>query len=478
LNLSILARDGKPIAGSTLKKFAASLDGSILEPGNNDYESLRRLWTGLIDPRHPALIVRCSGESDVVRAISFARNNQITVAVRSAGHSLAGDSFCEGGMLIDISGMKRIEVDPVAGVARAQTGLTVGEFDHATQGFGLATVLGECSAVGISGFTLGGGLGRLMGKHGVACDNLVSAELVTAEGSLVRANAAENGDLFWGLQGGGGNFGVVTSLEYRLHPVGRILGGTLTYPISAIRDVLHFVDNYMTEVPDEFDIVVDIGNNGITALAHGIMEPIVNLVVSYCDDLQKGEAALRPLRSFRRPLSDSIRSMPYVAMQSLSDTRPLAEYGSSGASFSLEGGFIEGLGSQVIETINGFLDEAPPCFWITAEHYLHGAASLPAVHERAFSLRRRGYTTRIFAGWTSPGEADRSAAWVKRLNTALARFSDGALYTNYLTGVEGDAGVRAAYGTNYDRLVALKNRYDPDNFFSSNRNIKPDSTLR
>ena len=146
--------------------------------------------------------------------------------------------------------------------------------------------------------------------------------------------------------------------------------------------------------------------------------------------------------------------------------------------FSLEGGFIEGLGSQVIETINGFLDEAPPCFWITAEHYLHGAASLPAVHERAFSLRRRGYTTRIFAGWTSPGEADRSAAWVKRLNTALARFSDGALYTNYLTGVEGDAGVRAAYGTNYDRLVALKNRYDPDNFFSSNRNIKPDSTLR
>ena len=196
MNLSILARDGKPIAGSTLKKFAASLDGSILEPGNNDYESLRRLWTGLIDPRHPALIVRCSGESDVVRAISFARNNQITVAVRSAGHSLAGDSFCEGGMLIDISGMKRIEVDPVAGVARAQTGLTVGEFDHATQGFGLATVLGECSAVGISGFTLGGGLGRLMGKHGVACDNLVSAELVTAEGSLVRANAAENGDLF------------------------------------------------------------------------------------------------------------------------------------------------------------------------------------------------------------------------------------------------------------------------------------------
>ena len=294
------------------------------------------LWTGLIDPRHPALIVRCSGESDVVRAISFARNNQITVAVRSAGHSLAGDSFCEGGMLIDISGMKRIEVDPVAGVARAQTGLTVGEFDHATQGFGLATVLGECSAVGISGFTLGGGLGRLMGKHGVACDNLVSAELVTAEGSLVRANAAENGDLFWGLQGGGGNFGVVTSLEYRLHPVGRILGGTLTYPISAIRDVLHFVDNYMTEVPDEFDIVVDIGNNGITALAPGIMEPIVNLAVSHCGDLQKGEAALRPLRSFRRPLSDSIRSMPYVAMQSLSDTRPLAEYGSSGASLYLE----------------------------------------------------------------------------------------------------------------------------------------------
>jgi hypothetical protein len=240
--------------------------------------------------------------------------------------------------------------------------------------------------------------------------------------------------------------------------------------------VLPFIDGYMKEVPDEFDIVIDIGNNGIMGFAPGIMEPILNLTISYCGDVQNGEAALKPLRSFRRPLSDRIRPMPYVETQALDDLRPFSEYGAAGASMALEGGFVEGLGGRAIEAIISSLGETPSCFWITAEHYLHGAACRPAVHEKAFPLRRPGYTTRIFAGWTEPREMDASVAWVKRLNAALEPFSGGALYVNYLTGTEGPAGVRAAYGENYDRLVALKNKYDPANFFSSNRNISPDLT--
>jgi len=406
LNLTVSSSKGRAIEESAVRKFEARLVGRILRPGGDGYESARRVWTGMTDQRRPGFIVRCAATSDVVRAVDFARSNDIAIAVRAGGHSFAGDSFCEGGMVIDVSNMKAIRIDPERCVARAEAGLTVGEFDHATQRFKLATVLGECASVGIAGYTLGGGLGRLMGKHGVACDNLLSAEVVGADGSIMRTSADENADLFWGIRGGGGNFGIVTSLESRLHPVGQILGGTLIYPISAIRDVLSFLDGYMNEVPDEFDIVIDIGRGGVMTFAPRVMEPIVSLAVSYCGDLHKGEAALKPLRSFRQPLAETIRAISYLEMQDLSDIRPFAEFGSAGGLMALESGFIQRLGEEAIEIIVAFVREAPSCFWIAAEHYLHGAACRPAASDKAFALRQSGYSTRIFAGWTKSSEAD------------------------------------------------------------------------
>ena len=473
LDTTLFSAAGKAIEEAAVRKFEASLLGDIILPGSERYEQARQHWIGITDPRRPGVIVRCAGTADVVRCIDFSRGNELAIAVRAGGHSAAGDSFCDGGMVIDLSGMKAIEIDTPRRVARGDAGLTVGEFDRATERFDLAAVLGECSSVGIAGYTLGGGLGRLMGKHGAACDNLTSVELVTADGKVVRASSNENGDLFWGVRGGGGNFGIVTSFEYQIHPMREVLGGVLRYPIADIREVLSFLDDYMMNVPDEFDLAVDIGNSGVMTFAPGVTEPIVNLAVSYCGDLAAGEKALKPLRSFGHPLADTIRAMPYIQMQALSDIRPLAELGLSGVPMVIESGFIERLGEEEINIIVASLAEAPSCFWITAEHYLHGAICRLAPDRTAFCLRRSGYTTRIFAAAREPSETDESLAWVQRLRATLEPFSGDALYVNYLSEGSGEAGVKTAYGCNYERLAALKRKYDPTNFFHSNRNISP-----
>ena len=469
----IVSTTGKAIEEKALRKFKGSLLGEVIHPSEERYQLARRLWSGVLDPRHPGMIVRCAARVDVARSVEFARSNELAVAVRAGGHSFTGDSFCDGGMVIDVSGMKSIEINTETGTARAEAGLTVGEFDRATQAFDLATVLGECSSVGIAGYTLGGGLGRLMGKHGAGCDNLLCAELIGADGKAFRASTEENADLFWAIRGGGGNFGIVTSLEYRLYRVGQILGGTLTYPISDTREVLTFLDDYMMSVPDELDIAIDIGNCGLMMSAPGIMEPIVSLALSYCGDLERGEVALRPLRTFRKPVADSIRVMPYIERQAQSDIRPLAEFGAAGGSMALECGFIGRLGAEPINTLGAYIAEAPAGFWIAADHYLHGAVCRPTSDHTAFGLRRPGYSTRILSAWREPNQADISVAWVKRLSAALKPFAGGAMYLNYLTEGAGDAGVRDAYGSNYERLAALKGKYDPTNFFSSNRNIEP-----
>jgi len=320
---------------------------------------------------------------------------------------------------------------------------------------------------------LGGGLGRLMGKHGSGSDNLLSAELVDADGRALRLSADENEDLFWAIRGAGANFGIVTSLEYRLHRVGDGLAGSLTYPIAKFREVLTFLDDYMMSAPDELDLVIDVGSPDLMNLAPRINQPIVNLSLSYCGDLQKGEAAIKPLRSFSRSIADSIRPMSYFEIQRLSNLLPLTEFVSSGGSICLECGFVERLAPDLIETIAAFIAEPPPCVWLSIEHYLHGAVCLPAPAHSAFALRRPGYSSRILSAWREPKQADVSAEWVQRLNCALKPFAGGAIYLNYLTSAAGDAGVRAAYGTNYDRLAELKSKYDPSNFFNSNRNIQP-----
>ena len=454
-------------------KFEAGLQGEVIRPSDASYEIARKGRMGLVDPRRPLLITRCASTADVVRSVEFARANELPIAVRAGGHSLSGDSFCDGGMVIDVSPMKGVEVSAATRTVRADAGLTASELDRATQAFGLATVLGECSAVGIAGYTLGGGLGRLMGKHGAACDNLLSVELVGANGKVIHANQEENADLFWAIRGGGGNFGIATSFEYRLHPATQVLGGTLIYPIADTRKVLTFLGEYMMTAPDEFDVVIDIGNNGVTAAAPGVMQPVISLLLSYCGDITQGELELKPLRSFREPLADTIRVMPYLQMQGLSTVQALVDLGSSGSLMASYGGFIERIGAGTIDTIESFIAEAPPTFWIAVEHYLHGAVLRPSVDQMAFALRRRGYSTRVLSAWRDPKDEDVSLAWTNRLGAALERFSGGAMYLNYLTANAGPAGTRAAYGSNYQRLGILKKKYDPDNFFNSNRNIEP-----
>ena len=478
LNPTLVSPIGKAIETAALRAFEDRLLGDIILPSDHRFESARRLWSRMPDPRRPGAIVRCAAPVDVVRTIDFARNNQLEVAVRAGGHSFAADSLCDGGMLIDLSPMRGIRVDSVKRVARAKAGLMAGEFDQATQALGLATVLGECTGVGVSGYTLGGGLGRLMGQYGAACDNLLCVELVDAEGEVFHASAHENEDLFWAIRGGGGNFGIVTSLEYQLYPVHHILSGTLTYPISDTRAVLTFLNDYMINAPDELDVIIDIGNQGLMMSAPAVMEPIVNLTVSYCGDLARGEAALKPLRSFRKPAVDRIRARTYLQAQAFADIRPLVEFASTGGCMALETGFIERLGEKIIDIIEAFSADAPPCFWIAAEHYLHGAICRPAPNHTAFALRQPGYTSRIFSAWRDSNQGDVSIKWVKDLSAALEPFGNDKLYLNYLTEGLGEQGVRTAYATNYERLAMLKSKYDPTNFFHSNRNIHPRATGR
>jgi hypothetical protein len=469
----VLSLNGKVIEGSTIRKFERHLIGEVLRPGEEHYELTRRLWNGGIDPRHPAMIVRCTAATDVARAVVFARSNEVALAVRAGGHSLTGDSFNDGGMVIDVSDMKKIGIDTTRCTARADAGLTVGEFDLATKDLGLAGVMGECSSVGIAGFTLGGGLGRLMGRYGAACDDLLAAELVDADGKFQRASANENADLFWAIRGGGGNFGIVTSLEYRLHHVSQVLSGTLMYPVSATRDLLTFLDGFMMSIPDELDIAIDIGNCGMMTWAPGVTMPVIALGVSFCGDIEKGEAALKPLRRFRKPLADKIRVMTYYESQGLADLRPLTDFVSSGGAVAIEGGFIERIGDEAIDALVASIADAPKLYWISAEHYMHGAICRPTSDHTAFALRRPGYCSRVFSAWREPAQTEIASAWVKRVSAALELFSGGAMYLNYLTQSAGEKGVRAAYGPNLQRLASLKSKYDPANFFNSNRNIQP-----
>ena len=304
-------RDVTPVDPAAVRKLAKRLRGQALLPGDEVYVSACQDWAGRM-PLRPGLVVRCTATEDVVAAVKFARDYERALAVRAGGH---GFRSTEGGVLVNLSGMTKVYVDAAQRVARADAGLTLGDLDSATRASGLAAVLGECPSVGMAGFTLGGGLGRLMGQHGSACDNLLSANIVTAEGRVLRVRAHENPDLFWGIRGGGGNFGIVTSFEHRLHAVGPVLAGVLQYPMSQIRAVLRFFADYMKEAPDELDALIEMGS--ILQYAPDIQVPTVVINVCGCGDLRAAEQTLRPLRAFGPPAVDTIGPMPYVEAQKL-----------------------------------------------------------------------------------------------------------------------------------------------------------------
>jgi hypothetical protein len=449
-----------PLGAEALKKLETGLTGDVLRPDHPAYHSARNLYNAMID-RRPALIVRCRAASDVVHAIEFARDHHLLVAVRGGGHNVAGKALCDGGMVIDLSGMKRIQVDPAARTVRAEAGLTWGEFDKATQEHGLATTGGFISTTGIAGLTLGGGLGWLMRKYGLSCDNLRSVEIVTADGQLRRADATENPDLFWGVRGGGGNFGVVTSFDYRLHPVGQMLAGVVFFPLEHAKDALRFYRDLMASAPDE-----------LMAYAVFLTSPegvrMFAVPVCFVGPMESAERILRPLRSHPRVAADSVQPMRYCEIQSMFDPALPAgrlNYWKSSVLRELSDGAIDTL-------VEHFAEVASP-FSIVALEPFGAAVGRVGVDETAFPHRRAHYTLVIPGIWTDPAESAKHTGWVRDFWDAMQPFSTDAVYVNYLDADDADR-IASAYGSaTLQRLQLLKQKYDPENFFRVNQNIGP-----
>lgn len=445
---------------SIVEELRESLRGALLLPGGNEYNEARALWNASFDKR-PALIVRSAGVADIISSVNFARTHSLPVAVRCGGHNVAGNGACDGGLMLDLSRLKSVRVDPVNRTARAEPGLIWGEFDRETQAFGLATTGGICSATGIAGVTLGGGFGWLMRKHGLALDNLVSVDIVSADGQLRTASATENADLFFGVRGTHSNFGVVTSLEYRLHPVGpTVLAGMVVHPLEKGREVLRFYREYTGQAPDELSAWAAL-------LTSPDGHPLVAILACYLGPGEQGEKALRPLKEFGPPMMDMIQPMPYVKAQSLIDEsfpKGRYNYWKSNLLSELSDGTIDAL-------VEGFAAVASPYSSVLIEQ-LGGAMSRVGKDETAFNHRDAPYDLVIMPMWSDSVESDQHIRWADELWRAVQPSSAGGVYVNYL-GNEGEERVKAAYGTNYERLVALKHKYDPTNLFRFNQNIRP-----
>ena len=444
-----------------VERFQAQLRGELLSPGDEDYEAARKVWNGAID-KHPDLIVRCAGAGDVVHSVRFAREQELQVAVRGGGHNVAGWSVCDGGLLIDLSPMKGMRVAPGQRTVQAQPGLRLGEFDRETQAFGLATTMGGFSDTGIAGLTLGGGYGWLNGKCGLACDNLLSVDLVTAEGRLVTADVTENEDLFWGVRGAGANFGVVTSFEYQLHPVGPVLGGMVLHPLSKGKEVLQFFHQFSKTCDDDISTLAL-----VTTTPDGT--PAVAIAVCYYGPIAQGEQVLKPLRTFGPPVADLIMPRTYVEMQSLFD-----ELAVPGQLNYWKTSLMSELSETAIESLleQGFKRPTPTS--VIYLQQLNGAASRVGPTDTAYPHRFYHYDCGIWAIWKDSADTDKCIRWTRNSWKTLRPFFEPFVYVNVLSDDVNER-VRTAYGPNYQRLVTLKNKYDPTNFFRLNANIKPEA---
>jgi FAD/FMN-containing dehydrogenase len=445
---------------ASIAELSARFSGVLLGPDQLGYDDARRVHNGMID-RHPALIARCLGTADIADAVNFARTRGLDLAVRGGGHNVAGRAVCDDGLLLDLSLMKGIHVDPVRRAARAQGGVTWREFNRETQAHGLATTGGVVSTTGIAGLTLGGGLGWLMAKHGLAMDNLLSAELVTASGAILRASKDENADLFWGLQGGGGNFGAVSWLEYRLHPVGTVTSGLIAYPFDRARDVLKFCREITAGLPDDLTI--------FGALLHAPDgAKIAVIIVCHCGALAAAEAALQPIKKFGTPIMDTIGPTTYEATNTMLDAgfpRGALNYWKS--NFMIE------LSDQAIDTLIAQFAACPsPMSGLVLEH-IHGAATRVGIDETAFPHRREGYNFLVVSEWLNPDDNGQNIAWARQSYDLMRPCFAPGRYVNYLGDDDGEDAVAAAYGPNYPRLRTLKAKYDPTNLFHLNQNIRP-----
>ena len=436
------------------------LNGPLLTPDAPDYDLTRKVFNGMVNKR-PALIARCASTSDVATCINFARDHDVLLSVRGGGHNFAGKAVCEGGLMLDFTLMKEITVDPAKQVARAQAGLTLGEFDRETQRYGLATTLGVATTTGISGLTLGGGYGYLAGKYGLACDNLMSVEIVTADGETLKCSAEENPDLFWGLRGAGANFGIVTELQYTLHPVRTVLGGVIFYPLGS--EVLRFYDEFSRNAPDELTMIgaTMIGSNG---------DPAFATVACYCGDPSEAEKTLKPLRTFGAPMADLIQQRPYLEVQALFDA-----LNPPGRRYYNKAHNISKVEDGAIDAILHYMAKVPTPNGSIALQQLHGAATRVLATDTAFPHRHDHHVAWITPIWDDPADDAKVIQWARDFWEGLKPFVDRAVYVNALEDdlEEGERPVREVYGPNYDRLRALKRKYDPSNLFNQNSNIKP-----
>jgi FAD/FMN-containing dehydrogenase len=458
-----------PINPTTIAALRGQLKGEIILPGDATYDDARAIWNAMIDKR-PGVIVRCLTTADVVTTVNFARDSGMLLAVRGGGHNIAGNALCDGGIVIDLSRMKAAKVDAAARRVTVEGGATLGDLDAATQAQGLATPVGINSTTGIAGLTLGGGFGWLSRKYGMTVDNLESAEVVTAKGEVVRASASENPDLFWALRGGGGNFGVVTRFEFRLHPVGPdLLSGLVVYPLAQAKSVLQQYREFMAKAPDELSVWTVLRQAPplpfLPAEVHG--KEVVVLALLYAGDPKKGEPLVEPLRKFGTPVGEHVGVQPFTAWQQAFD--PLL---TPGARNYWKSHNFSKLDDRLFDTVIDFIGRLPSSQCEIFFGAIGGATTRPSPDSAAYPHRDALYVMNVHGRWDSPAEDAAGIRWSRDYFNASAPFASGGAYVNFLTAEETDR-VRAAYGSNYDRLAKVKRQYDPGNLFRTNWNVVP-----
>lgn len=454
---------------TTLQALRAQLHGDLLLPGDAGYEPAKALWNGRFE-RHPAMILRCRNEGDVAAAVRFASARRLALAVKGGGHDFAGNSACDGGLMIDLSPMDQVQVDPVARTARVGGGATWADVDRAAQAHGLATPGGTASAVGVAGFTLGGGVGHLSRRHGLACDNLLAAEVVVADGTCVHAGAESNQDLFWAIRGGGGNFGIVTTFEFQLHPVGpEVLAGQLVYRFEDAAAVLRNYREFMATAPDAIQCWAFVLRlPPLPAFAqelHG--QPVLDLVVCHAGTLAEAEADLKPLRGFGEPLLDAVAPQSYSGLQQAFDAGM-----PKGQRWYSRAHYLAGLSDEAIDSLLRHAEALPGDFTTVYLGAEGGAIGRRARDETAFPHRDAAFSLHVFPGWTDPGDDADIMRWAREIHRAMAPHATGGVYVNMLAEDESDR-VGAAYGANFERLAQIKGRWDPGNLFRGNHNIRP-----
>ncbi|HWT98726.1 MAG TPA: FAD-binding oxidoreductase [Terriglobales bacterium] len=452
-------RDGGVVDATLIDTFKQDFQGHVILPGDADYAQARQIWNASID-KYPGMIARCRGTMDIMRAVTFARENNLLVSVRGGGHNVAGRALCDDGLVIDLSLMNGVHVDPKHRTVWVQAGTTLGDMDRETALYGLAVPCGVISETGIAGLTLGGGVGWLVRKYGLSCDNLIGCEVVTAEGKLVTANEESHADLFWGLRGGGGNFGIVSSFLFRAHPVSTVLAGLIVYPRADAKAVLRNYRNVVSTAPEELTAYC-----ALMSTPEG--EPATAIIACYCGDLKEGEKVLAPLRNFGTPVQDAIQPMPFLAMQTMLD----GAFPDRSHNY-WKSAFLKELTDDVIDILIEHGNRmASPHSAIVLEYYA-GAMGRVAPAATAFAQRQAEYNIGVMSQWLDAKEGQKHIELTRAAYDALQPFATGRYLPNFVSDESQDQ-IRAAFGSNYERLAALKAKYDPTNFFSLNQNVKP-----